>query len=143
MRNSFTHVTTIEDFLQIPRKPMINASEIPNLILERFVTENSKIFFTNVFNPLLSQVRCDFLYEDPSTWLQNDSYIKCEEIAKTISVVNDLAESQLAAMKTYNGVLTKSELQTQFVLDKLVEQHRKEIPSTATKSQMQRAFENM
>jgi hypothetical protein len=99
----------------------VNMQSIGAKTLSDFVTKNTR----NVFVILdLSQ---DFLNEDPYTWESNTAYIAAEEIAKNLSVTNDTAERGVALMNEYNGLLSKTEEQTQFILQ-VVKEHRRLFP---------------
>jgi len=86
-----------------------------------FVTKNTRKFF-DILD--LSQ---EFLTEDPSTWAHNRTYIAAEEIAKSLTVTNDTAERGVALIQEYNGLLLKTEEQTQFIMQ-VVREHRKLFP---------------
>jgi hypothetical protein len=65
-----------------------------------------------------------FLSVDPATCTTNVTYIAAEEIAKSLIVTNDTAERGVALMQQYNGLLSKTEEQTQFIIQ-VVSEHRK------------------
>jgi hypothetical protein len=60
----------------------------------------------------------------------NATYIAAEEIAKSLTVTNDTAERGVALMQQYNGLLSKTEEQTQFIIQ-VVSEHRKRFPMLA------------
>jgi len=78
--------------------------------LRDFVTKNTCNFF------VILGLHQDFLTEDPATWASNAMYITAEEIAKSLTVTNDTAERGVALIQEYNGLLSKTEEQTQFIL---------------------------
>ena len=82
-----------------------------------FVTKNTRNFFD------ILDLRRDFLNEEPNTWANNATYIAAEEIAKSLTVTNDTAERGVALIQEYNGLLSKTEEQTQFILQ-VVREHR-------------------
>ena len=87
-----------------------------------FVTRNTKKFFDMLNLPN------DFLEEDPDTWNSLPSFVEAHNVVAKLWVTNDTAERGVALMQEYNGLRTKSEEQTQFILQ-VVAQHRKKLPS--------------
>jgi len=87
-----------------------------------FVTRNTKKFFDMLNLPN------DFLEEDPDTWNSLPSFVEAHNVVAKLWVTNDTAERVVALMQEYNGLRTKSEEQTQFILQ-VVAQHRKKLPS--------------
>jgi hypothetical protein len=59
----------------------------------------------------------------------NLDYLKAEEIVRALRVTNDTAERGVAMIQEYSGLLTKSEEQTQFLLQ-VVAEHRKLFPNS-------------
>jgi hypothetical protein len=95
----------------------IRVKEIPD-----FVTRNTNKFFEAL------SLNSDFLKEDPETWSDNPLYCELQQSVAKLRVTNDTAERGVALMQEYNGLRTKSEEQTQFILQ-VVAQHRKLLPS--------------
>ena len=95
----------------------ILVKEIPD-----FVTRNTKKFFEAL------SLNSDFLKEDPRTWSDNPIYCELQESVAKLRVTNDTAERGVALIQEYNGLRTKSEEQTQFILQ-VVAQHHKLLPS--------------
>lgn len=91
----------------------IRVKEIPD-----FVTRNTKKFFEAL------SLNSDFLKDDPETWSDNPLYCELQRSVAKLRVTNDTAERGVALMQEYNGLRTKSEEQTQFILQ-VVAQHRK------------------
>ena len=58
----------------------------------------------------------DFLSTCPETWPMQKGYQKNLEILKALNVVNDVAERDVALVKTFNATLTKSEVDFQNLL---------------------------
>lgn len=87
-----------------------------------FVTKNTMKFFEAIF------LNNDFLKEDPETWSCNRTYCQLQQTVAKLRVTNDTAERGVALMQEYNGLRTKSEEQTQFILQ-VVAEHRKLFPS--------------
>ena len=54
-------------------------------------------------------------------------YSASAEYVRAMRVVNDCAERGVAMMQSFNGVLTKNEDQTQYILQ-VVEEHRRKFP---------------
>jgi hypothetical protein len=73
------------------------------------------------------RINFDFLDVNPSEWEENISYLNAKETLKNLHVVNDTAERGVKLMQDFNGLLTISEEQKEFVL-RCVEDHRKQYP---------------
>ena len=54
--------------------------------------------------------------------------MSAEKIANSLTVTNDTAERGVAIILEYNGLLSKTEEQTQFILQ-VVKEHRKLFPN--------------
>ena len=69
-------------------------------------------------------VEPDFLQKNPSEWSENDSFKTVKQFVRTVKITNDTAERGCHMITEYNAVLTKNEMQKQFMLQG-VEEHRK------------------
>ena len=79
-----------------------------------------------------------FFYLDPSEWINDESYKMCQDIIKTVKVVNDLAERGVALIQEFNSSITRNEEQKQFLLQ-IVEDHRKQFPAPTKATAVKRA----
>jgi hypothetical protein len=95
--------------------------------LHDFVTKSTVRFFKILNLPV------DFLENDPSEWGNQETYRQGQEVARSVKVVNDLAERGVALMQEFNASITRNEEQRQFLLQ-VVEAHRKEF-SVPTKGE--------
>lgn len=80
-----------------------------------FVTKNTKKFFDTL------NISTDFLEKDPALWSGLPSYIEAQKTVGKLRVTNDTAERGVALIQEYNGLRTKSEEQTQFILQVVAE----------------------
>jgi len=62
---------------------------------------------------------------DPSEWGNQETYRTGKSIAQSVKVINDLAEHGVALIQEFNGSITRSEEQKQYLLQ-VVEHHRSE-----------------
>ena len=100
------------------KRAQLSPVDIQNIQLHVFVTKNTLRFFE------ISKISSQFLYQDPSTWLDNNEYIYASKIVKAFKVTNDSAERGVALMTRYNKTLSKNEDDTQDLL-KFVSETRK------------------
>jgi len=92
--------------------------------IQDFVTSKSVMLFE------LLGIRGDlFIHSDPSSWNQNEKYMKGKDRVSGIKVVNDSAERGVALISQYNDILTKSDEQKQILLQ-VVQQHRKQFKTS-------------
>lgn len=103
------------------KKARVDLLSIGTKELSDFVTKNTRNFF------VILGLCQDFLNDDPATWASNTTYIAAEETANSLTVTNDTAERGVALIQEYNGLLSKTEEQTQFILQ-VVREHRKLFP---------------
>ena len=89
--------------------------------IEDFVSSNTRRFFE------MADVSSDFLNTDPENWEDNESYISAKRTARSLRVVNDIAERGVALMDEYNKLHTNDEEQKQFLL-LTVKQYRQRYP---------------
>ena len=82
----------------------------------------------------------NFLNLDPSKWINDKSYKMCQDIVKTVKVVNDLAERGVALIQEFNSSITRNEEQKQFLLQ-IVEDHRKQFSEPTKAAAVKRARE--
>jgi len=68
--------------------------------LHNFVTKTTGRFFR------ILGLCNDFLDLDPSEWIKDESYKICQDIIKTVKVVNDLAERGVALIQEFNSSIT-------------------------------------
>jgi hypothetical protein len=88
-----------------------------------FVTRSSRRLFE------IMNIQTDFLKVDPEHWKSRADYQAASEFVQTVTVVNDSAERGVALMQNYNSILTKNEVQKQFLLQ-VVEQHQRMFPNS-------------
>jgi len=106
-----------------PKRITVDITKIHEMQLHDFVTMTSKKFFH------LLSIPDSFLQTDPDKWITSPDYLKAEEIVRALRVTNDTAERGVAMIQQYSGLLTKSEEQTQFLLQ-VVAEHRKLFPDS-------------
>ena len=94
----------------------IRQKEIPDL-----VTKNTRKFFE------ILKISTTFLQEDPVIWCDLPSFTEAQNFVSKLRVTNDTAERGVSLIQQYNGIRTKSEEQTQFIIQ-LVAEHRKTMP---------------
>jgi hypothetical protein len=78
--------------------------------LVNLVTKETFTFFDR-FN-----IKTEFLRQHPNTWHENNDFQEGLKIVKTLKVVNDMAERGVKLMTDFNDLLTKDEVQKQYVL---------------------------
>uniref|UniRef100_A0A8D8VWA4 Uncharacterized protein n=1 Tax=Cacopsylla melanoneura TaxID=428564 RepID=A0A8D8VWA4_9HEMI len=107
--------------------------QVLNEGLPGLVTKSTMCFFQ------LFEINIEFLNEDPGMWHNNINYIKGLKIAKSLKVVNDVAERGVKLITDFNTLLTKDEEQKQFLLQ-VVSKCRKLYPDV-TKATMSRPID--
>ncbi|KYM98193.1 hypothetical protein ALC62_11109 [Cyphomyrmex costatus] len=90
--------------------------------LSDFVSRKSRRIFEEM------SISCSFLETDPKEWDNNNDFLKCVEVFKSMKVVNDIAERGVALIEHYNSILTRNEEQKQFLVQ-VVQEHRKQYPN--------------
>ena len=60
--------------------------------------------------------KLDFISTDPTEWEHNNVFLIAEERVKSMKIVNDHTESDVALVQDYNKLLTKDEDQFQILL---------------------------
>lgn len=80
----------------------------------------------------------EFFDHDPSDWGRLESYKRNQEVARSVKVVNDLAERGVALIQEFNSSLTRNEEQKQFLLQ-VIEEHRKTISAPIKTAAVERA----
>jgi len=109
----------------IPRRLKLeNESDHPKL--EDLVTERTTALFDVVLTDGKEKSQ-SFLLKPPVHWIDDPIYNEMRELAKHLTVVNDVAERGISLIEKYNNTLTKDEEQKQFIL-RLVANHRKNFP---------------
>nr|XP_047146815.1 uncharacterized protein LOC124819345 [Hydra vulgaris] len=94
----------------------IGEKEIPD-----FVTTNTKKFFSAL------NISTSFFDEDPAIWRDLPAFTEAQTFVGKLRVTNDTAEQGVALIQEYSGLRTKSEEQTQFILQ-VVAEHKKKLP---------------
>ena len=84
--------------------------------LHDFVTTSTVSFFKTIG---LSE---DFLQRDPNKWKHDEQCRRNKEVAQSVMVVNDLAESEVVLVQEFNSSLIRNEEQKQYLLQ-VVEDH--------------------
>jgi hypothetical protein len=108
------------------KRIQILIDEIPEIIndgIEQFVSSETREFFKRF------DLNDEFLMTDPSTWHQNESFVKGLELVNKLKVVNDSAERGVKLMEDYNKLFTKNEQQKQYVLQ-IVSDYRRKFPNS-------------
>lgn len=96
------------------------------------MTSNTHQFFDSLFaNDSNKEDSKSFLAIDPSRWINNERYLRAEEIVNNILVVNDTAERAINLITRLNEKITTVEDELQIVLQ-VKEQHQKLFPYNAT-----------
>lgn len=90
---------------------------------DEFVSK-STLNFLNIL-----KINCDFLKVEPTCWSGNAKLQQVLALLKNLRVVNDVAERGIKLITEYNNVLSKDELQQQYILQ-VVNQYRKEFINT-------------
>lgn len=108
---------------QPPRRIELDMMLIPQKSLSDFVTVNTRKLFVALDIPQT------FISHHPSTWEQNDIFLRARRQIQKLKVVNDAAERGVALIQSFNSVLTNQEEQKQYLLQ-VVEKHRQEYPNS-------------
>lgn len=112
---------------------ILDSVNVSKLNIDGFVTSNTKIFFESLFaNDSNAEDPNNFLKIDPSRWINNEKYLRAEEIVKKMVVVNDAAERAINLITRFNEKVTTIEDEKQMVLQ-VVEAHQKLFPYSITK----------
>jgi hypothetical protein len=86
-----------------------------------FVTTQTLAFFN------ILQIPTEFLRKDPELWNEDDDYETGQRVARSLKVVNDVAERGVALIQDFNEHFTRNEEQKQYVLQ-VISEHRKIFP---------------
>lgn len=97
-----------------------------NASLETFVSCRSMDFFDLLSFNGKAEARTTFLQKEPAQWSDDSTYTVFQERARTMKVVNDVAERGIALIEQYSGQITKDEKELQCLL-LLVDKHRKKV----------------
>jgi len=73
------------------------------------------------------KISTEFLKSDPEDWDNRPDYQSALSVVRSMKVVNDFAEREVALIQNYDSILRKNENQKQFLLQ-VVEYHRKKYP---------------
>ena len=76
--------------------------------LEDFVTKTTLIFF------IITGISGDFLKRDVDSWEPDDDYKSARITARSIRVVNEIADRGVALMEAYNQLHSSNEEQKQY-----------------------------
>lgn len=74
---------------------------------------------------------------DVATWKENENFQLGLQIANDLQVVNDTAERAVHMTEEYSGILTKNEIQRQYLFQEVTE-HRKDCPDVNKASLVKR-----
>lgn len=115
------HALKTKEGTKNPQKRIIiNPANYDSLLgknLSDFASKNSLFLFKQF------DLSYTFLDKAPELFDKDQTYLNCLKIFKSLRVVNDVAERGVALVEEYHSLLTKSEEQTQFLVQ-LVQQHR-------------------
>lgn len=100
--------------------------------IEYFISSDTLYFFKRF------KLSFDFLKSDPSTWPQDDGYIKNRIIVNNLRVLNDVAERAVKLTSDFNRKSTTSEDQRQYLLQ--VVAHYKRENSDCSKSSIVKKY---
>lgn len=95
-----------------------------DLDIVKFINANTRRFFK-----VLGNENPDFLRYPPSSWCENESYVKMSSIIKNLTVVNDPAERAIGLIKNVNNNLTMNREQ-QSHLVQVIENFRHNHPDS-------------
>lgn len=95
-----------------------------DLDIVNFINANTKKFFK-----VLGDENPDFLRCPPSTWGENETYMKMSSIIKDLTVVNDPAERAVGLIKNVNNNLTMNPEQQGYLVQ-VIEDYRKNHPDS-------------
>ncbi|KAG0725701.1 hypothetical protein GWK47_004588 [Chionoecetes opilio] len=76
------------------------------------------------------------LEKSPETWETEATFLDMKRNVSQMKVVNDAAERGIALATSFNSIITKDEVQQQYLL-KVVAKHRREQPSTSKAAYME------
>ncbi|KAG0721536.1 hypothetical protein GWK47_046267 [Chionoecetes opilio] len=76
------------------------------------------------------------LEKGPETWENEATFLDMKRNVSQMKVVNDAAERGIAFATSFNSIITKDEVQQQYLL-KVVAKHRREQPSTSKAAYME------
>lgn len=117
MRDAMKSVTDAQVDLKRIRGNTGQYNEILQKDLSDFVSQKSLFIFE------LLEISPDFLRKDPDEWKTDEHFLLGLEVVRSLRVTNDVAERGVALIQELNNCLTKSEEQTQYLLQ-VVQQHR-------------------
>jgi len=75
-----------------PQRSTLDQFKIPEMMLNNFVTENTRKFFQ------ILSIPDTFLNVDPDTWITNLDYLQANNLVCELRVVNDTAERGVTLM---------------------------------------------
>lgn len=115
-----------EVFESCERRVKVTPDEIIKSFKEKnisdFVTKKTFQFFRRF------QISTNFLLNDPTTWDSDEHYIAGRTFVKKLRVTNDTAEQGVKLLIDFLGLLSKDEVETEYILQ-VVSEGRKEFPS--------------
>ena len=103
MVNALNHET--ESSNENVKRVQVQIDKIPEMIkngIEQFVPADTKRFFER-FN-----LNDEFFRTEPSTWPENESFVKGLELVSKLKVVNDSVERGVKLVEEYNKIFTKN-----------------------------------
>jgi len=108
---------------ELPKRITLDQFKIHEMMLNNFVTENTRKFFQILSIPET------FLNVDHDTCITNLDCLQADNVVRELRVVKDIAERSIALMQEYDALLTKDEGQTQFGLQ-IVQEHSTQYPDS-------------
>lgn len=78
-----------------------NINSIEELEFSELVSINTRRFF-NIIG-----ANCDFLNVDPNLWYETESFLRAEEIVKSLTVVNDSCERAISFFRRYKSNINR------------------------------------
>ena len=111
--------TLVKPGSELPFKQVnLSDQEIKTKKISDFLIKNTNKFFD------MLGISTNFLEEDPKLWPNLPSFVAARKSVAKHRVTNDTAERGIALKQEYNGLRTKSEEQTQSILQ-VGAKHRK------------------
>lgn len=112
---------------------VLSSVDVSKLNIDVFVTSNTHKFFKSLFaNDSNEGDSMSFLKIDPSCWLNEEKYLRAEEMVSKIVVVNDCAERAINLITRFNTNISNLESEKQLTLQ-VVEEHQKLYPYNIAK----------
>ena len=101
----------------------------PDIELKDLMTSRTRRTLDSLFSGREEEVGI-LLDKSPSTWETEPIYLDMKRNVSRMKVVNDAAERGIALATSFNSIITKDEVQHQYLLKVVAEHRREQLPTS-------------